>query len=124
MSIELRRCLPRRRRQGSYARPGWRETKGNFEISFSLLRRLIRIFQVDATLTMHPGVAMNAKPESFPRDLVVHAITELDTVFLKRLVTRGVIQYLPADAGVGGTQDILLGTAPPGPHAQTRHHPH
>jgi len=72
---------------------------------------------------MHPGVAMNAKPESFPRDLVVHAITELDNVFLKRLVTRGVIQYLPDDAGVAGTQNILLGHADQIPNAKTSHKP-
>ena len=72
---------------------------------------------------MHPGVAMNAEPESFPRDLVVHAITELDNVFLKRLVTRGVIQYLPDDAGVAGTQNILLGHPDQIPHAKTSHKP-
>ncbi len=70
---------------------------------------------------MHPGVAVNAKPESLLRDLVVHTITELDNVFLKRLVIRWVIQYFTDDTGIARTQNILFGHANQIPHAKTSH---
>ncbi|OLD70335.1 MAG: hypothetical protein AUI45_05000 [Acidobacteria bacterium 13_1_40CM_2_56_11] len=70
---------------------------------------------------MHPGVAVNAKPESLLRDLVVHTITELDNVFLKRLVIRWVIQYFTDDTGIARTQNILFGHADQIPHAKTSH---
>ena len=40
---------------------------------------------------MHPGVAMDPKPKTIFRDLIVYAVTELDDVFLKRLVPCWVI---------------------------------